>query len=624
MPPKGTTAPTRKSTRTASTKPASAAKPAPAKSSKKRAHVSDDEEDVSDDDKPKKKKPASKKKKSAAVVEEDDEEEVEDEPKKKPASKKVDADEDKPAKMVKVVKRNKSVPVDHMSGKVATHEVYSDGVEDFDAMLNQTDISGSNNKNKYYILQLLHPIGNPASSLLYTRWGRVGENGSTQVKGPFSANEAVVQFKKQFQTKAGVKWEARVGMEAKKGKYLWLERDLGDDDEEEDKAEGNSGTQEETKPKAVPPSALPPPVQNFCKLIFSTSIIDATLKEMNYDANKLPLGKMSKSTILKGFSALKELAEVIEKTDGDLAKSLGGFNQACEDLSSKYYSIIPHDFGRSRPVVIRDKARLQKELDLVDALGDMEVASKLISSTVNEDEDGNPINQLDSQFNSLGLTGMEPLDKDSTEYGVLESYCRDTHGKTHNIRVQVEHIFRVERDSERKASEKGGFKDVADGERLLLWHGSRTTNFAGILSQGLRIAPPEAPVSGYMFGKGIYFADMMSKSANYCFASMSNNMGVLLLCEVAAKPFHELTDADYHADQGCKAAGKRATLGLGKTAPTKWKDAGKALGNDDLLGCQMPDGAVKDIDNGGWLQYNEYIVYDVSQVRIKYLLMVKM
>ena len=42
--------------------------------------------------------------------------------------------------------------------------------------------------------------------------------------------------------------------------------------------------------------------------------------------------------------------------------------------------------------------------------------------------------------------------------------------------------------------------------RQLLWHGSRITNFTGILSQGLRIAPPEAPVQGYMFGKGIYTA----------------------------------------------------------------------------------------------------------------------
>lgn len=38
--------------------------------------------------------------------------------------------------------------------------------------------------------------------------------------------------------------------------------------------------------------------------------------------------------------------------------------------------------------------------------------------------------------------------------------------------------------------------------------GSRSTNFAGILKQGLRIAPPEAPVTGYMSGKGVYFADV--------------------------------------------------------------------------------------------------------------------
>ena len=34
--------------------------------------------------------------------------------------------------------------------------------------------------------------------------------------------------------------------------------------------------------------------------------------------------------------------------------------------------------------------------------------------------------------------------------------------------------------------------------RILLWHGSRLTNYVGILNQGLRIAPPEAPVTGYM------------------------------------------------------------------------------------------------------------------------------
>lgn len=83
------------------------------------------------------------------------------------------------------------------------------------------------------------------------------------------------------------------------------------------------------------------------------------------------------------------------------------------------------------------------------------------------------------------------------------------------------------------------------------------------MSQGLRIAPPEAPVvsflnvgeqacfqhcslhsafffflvpflqTGYMFGKGVYFADMVSKSANYCHTSQSEPVGLLLLAEVA-------------------------------------------------------------------------------------------
>ena len=60
-----------------------------------------------------------------------------------------------------------------------------------------------------------------------------------------------------------------------------------------------------------------------------------------------------------------------------------------------------------------------------------------------------------------------------------------------------------------------------------------TCKFLLTLSQGLRIAPPEAPVTGYMFGKGVYFADMVSKSANYCSTSRSDNEGLMLLCEVA-------------------------------------------------------------------------------------------
>ncbi|MCL4153816.1 UNVERIFIED_CONTAM: hypothetical protein GTU68_028831 [Idotea baltica] len=75
---------------------------------------------------------------------------------------------------------------------------------------------------------------------------------------------------------------------------------------------------------------------------------------------------------------------------------------------------------------------------------------------------------------------------------MLEKYLTTTHGKTHCMyKMKLIDIFKV-----RKGSEEKRFKDV--GNRMLLWHGSRLTNWAGILSQGLRIAPPEAPCTGYM------------------------------------------------------------------------------------------------------------------------------
>jgi len=47
--------------------------------------------------------------------------------------------------------------------------------------------------------------------------------------------------------------------------------------------------------------------------------------------------------------------------------------------------------------------------------------------------------------------------------------------------------FKVEREGAEV------FNPKSFGNKRLLWHGSRFTNYTGILSQGLRIAPPEAP-----------------------------------------------------------------------------------------------------------------------------------
>lgn len=82
------------------------------------------------------------------------------------------------------------------------------------------------------------------------------------------------------------------------------------------------------------------------------------------------------------------------------------------------------------------------------------------------------------------------VDKKSDEFKLIKEYTDNTHAATHNwYRLSVEEVFRINRDGEETRFKP--FKKLHN--RQLLWHGSRKTNFGGILSQGLRIAPPEAP-----------------------------------------------------------------------------------------------------------------------------------
>lgn len=143
------------------------------------------------------------------------------------------------------------------------------------------------------------------------------------------------------------------------------------------------------------------------------------------------------------------------------------------------------------------------------------------------------------------------------------------------------------------------------------------------MSQGLRIAPPEAPVNGYAFGKGVYLADISTKSANYCVSSSSGNTGLLLLCEAElGNPMYELLSGDSGAKEAAEKNGRIATHGIGRTVPQGWVDGSTIC--PELKGIQVPDpnqgpGDQKQHPNA-YLQYNEYICYDVAQIRLRYLI----
>lgn len=273
--------------------------------------------------------------------------------------------------------------------------------------------------------------------------------------------------------------------------------------------------------------------------------------------------------------------------------------------------------------MINNPDMLQREVAMLDTLTDMEVANSIMKTTDSKAKDASSISQIDKRFEQLSLEECTPLDQKSSEYQALKKYLINTAGHTHNVRYRLQDIFRIERTGEADRFHKSKFSSMKDKNRRLLWHGSRTTNFGGILSQGLRIAPPEAPVNGYAFGKGVYLADISTKSANYCVSSSSGNHGLLLLCEAElGNPMYELLSGDSMAQEGAEKAGAIATYGIGRTTPEGWVDAGDVI-SKDLEGVQMPDPSKGPTDQkhhpSAYLQYNEYICYHVAQIRLKYL-----
>ncbi|MCJ1403491.1 hypothetical protein MMC11_006714 [Xylographa trunciseda] len=526
----------------------------------------------------------------------------------------------------KAISKPLNIPVDEGCGLAGTHRVYIDksGVI-FDASLNQTD--AGNNANKFYRIQLL--TSGTGSDHTWTRWGRVGERGQSALLGSGSHYDAFAQFEKKFKDKSGHKWSDRLDP-PKKGKYTYVERNYESDTEDDDELPG-AGSRRQSKTSAgsgesirkTPESTLSPQVQSLMRFIFNQDFFSNTMAAMSYDANKLPLGKLSKRTLKSGFEALKELSELLSNPNlADEVHNMS-FGQAITEISNSYYSTIPHSFGRNRPPVISNNDMLKREVELLESLSDMSIAEEIMKGA--KDDVGSSVHPLDHQYGALGLNEMVPLERRTTEYKELENYLLKTHGFTHGVTFKVEDIFRIERKGENDRFAQSPYGKL-QADRRLLWHGSRATNFGGILSQGLRIAPPEAPVNGYMFGKGVYLADISSKSAGYCAYDDSGNTGLLLLCEAElGKPMLELVYADPYAPEEAKKNGCHATWGKGRIGPAGWKSA--ECVNKSLKGVTMPDTSSPPgptgVDVNG-LYYNEYIAYDVAQIRLRYLFRVKM
>ncbi|XP_065270081.1 poly [ADP-ribose] polymerase 2-like [Emys orbicularis] len=420
-----------------------------------------------------------------------------------------------------------------------------------------------------------------------TVWmGRPGQHALVSCAGDLAQAKEI--FTKKFLDKTKNHWAERCNFQKVPGKYDLLHMDSQPPAAEPSCAGG---------PQPKPASRLDPRVQALLGLICDLQAMEEMVLEMKYDTKKAPLGKLTVEQIRAGFQSLQKVEAVLRAGDTGWA-----LLEACNE----FYTRVPHDFGLQPPPLIRTWQELQEKVQLLEALGEIQIAVKLARLELHGQE-----HPLDRSYRTLGCE-LHPLERDSAHFQVLERYLLSTHAPTHrDYSMELLEAFTL-----RRAGEPPFRASLPN--RTLLWHGSRLGNWVGILSQGLRVAPPEAPVTGYMFGKGIYFADMSSKSANYCFASRQRDVGLLLLCEVALGECQELLEAN--AEAGKLPPGKHSTKGLGKLAP--------APTNSIMLdGAAVPLGPAVEMGvtnpHGYTLNYNEFVVYDPGQVRMRYLLQVR-
>ena len=322
----------------------------------------------------------------------------------------------------------------------------------------------------------------------------------------------------------------------------------------------------------------------------------------------MPLGKLSPITLTNGLNILKEIEYEL--------KSIKPSQHNLSKLSSNFYSNIPHDFGYKKMAsfIIDTIDKVKEKIDMINTLSDMKITLKILENVENKKDEyvNQEEKQLNDYYNQLNCD-IRCISSDEPIYSTLEKYLtakisdedKDIHGSYNGFRHKLSLIKAYELN---RHGEKEKFKDL--GNKKLLWHGSRITNFVGILSQGLRIAPPEAPSSGYLYGKGVYFSDMSQKSSCYCYPV--NRTALLLLGEVSLGEEDIRTTCDSGLPKTLKEKAN-SVHALGRLEPSD----GETIDNDVFV----PNGIAKVNENNIMCNdHAEYIVYNVNQIKLRYLL----
>jgi poly [ADP-ribose] polymerase len=260
---------------------------------------------------------------------------------------------------------------------------------------------------------------------------------------------------------------------------------------------------------------------------------------------------------------------------GQASREAGSPAWVVNEVLEKLYRTIPRKMKDTRNYFLRDGYRSQFLIELLQS--EQSLLDTLESQVQNDGFDG----KGGITLGSLGL-----------DIRVATAAERKEISRSTDFQLGKNKVFRV-------VNSEADRRFPSDGKVRLLYHGTLNGNWLSVLRQGLRIRPDGVPTTGSMFGNGIYFANKARKSIGYTslkgsfWANGGESRAYLSLFEVAVGREWGLLEGQSHSHWMTRIDKKMVN----------------AKGYDSVF-CR----------GGHDLRNDEFVIYDASRCKIKYLI----
>ncbi|XP_072018547.1 protein mono-ADP-ribosyltransferase PARP4-like [Amphiura filiformis] len=281
------------------------------------------------------------------------------------------------------------------------------------------------------------------------------------------------------------------------------------------------------------------------------------------DILMVPVETISIDKVEKAESVLLQIKRSLDQSNATQLK----------ELSQEYYSLLPQKSQQD----ISTRSMIAKKQNLCQLVKDIVGVSEATNWSTRS--------SLDAKYRALRCH-IESLPENHHEFNDIKNVVLSS--QTGNNNIEISHIYAVSR-----AVEETSFASHL-GNKKMLFHASRPTNFVGILSRGLLL--PKIVVDDFggertdagMLGSAIYFANSSSTSAKYSAASQTTGTRLMTINEVALGKCQDVNK--YHKELSEAPQGYHSVHGVKGT---------------ELYASDFKD--------------DEFAIYDTTQQRIRYL-----